>query len=64
MTGEQAYLLVREIASLVRRSERTVRRWIANGTLPSVKIGGTRLVAKTDLHRLLSGDSIDEDVDP
>ncbi len=64
MTGEQAYLLVREIASLVRRSERTVRRWIANGTLPSVKIGGTRLVAKTDLHRLLSRGSIDDDEEP
>ena len=64
MSGEQTHLLVREVAPSVRRSERTVRRWIADGVLPSVKIGGTRLVAKTDLHRLLSGDSIDEDEEP
>jgi excisionase family DNA binding protein len=61
MTGDQSYLLVREVATLVRRSERTVRRWIADGTLPSVKIGGTRLVAIAELQRLLSGGSIDED---
>lgn len=64
MSGEQTHLLVREVATLVRRSERTVRRWITNGTLPSVKIGGTRLVAKIDLHRLLSGESGDDDAEP
>jgi excisionase family DNA binding protein len=35
---------------------RTVRRWIADGALPSVKIGGARLVAEADLRRLLQAD--------
>ena len=30
-------------------TERTVRRWITDGTLPSVKIGGARLVARAEL---------------
>jgi excisionase family DNA binding protein len=35
-------------------SIRTVRRWIAEETIPSAKLGGTRFVAKADLERLLS----------
>jgi hypothetical protein len=31
-----------------------VRRWIAEQTLPSAKLRGTRLVAGKDLERLLS----------
>ena len=61
MSGKSTHLLVHEIATAVRRSERTVRRWIADGTLPSVKIGGTRLVAKATLDRLLSGETIDDE---
>ena len=32
---------------------RTVRRWIADGTISSYKLGGTRLVARADLERRL-----------
>jgi hypothetical protein len=35
-------------------SIRTARRWIANEILVSAKIGGTRLIAKRELERLLS----------
>ena len=35
-----------EIARLCGVSVRTVRRWIAAETLPSVKVGGVRLVAR------------------
>ena len=54
MTDAAQYLRARGVARLVGVSERTVKRWIAEGTLPSVKIGGARLVAKSDLERLLS----------
>jgi excisionase family DNA binding protein len=45
MTESREYLRAGDIARLVGVSERTVRRWIATGELPSVKIAGTRLVA-------------------
>ena len=49
------YIRPREIAEQLGVHVRTVRRWIANGTLPSVKIGGVRVVAEDDLLRLLQG---------
>ena len=54
MTGSAQYLRAAEIARLLGISERTVRRWIASGELPSVKVGGSRLVARADLERTLS----------
>jgi excisionase family DNA binding protein len=46
-------LRAREIAERLGLSERTIRRLIADRTLPSVKIGGARLVAEADLKRAL-----------
>jgi excisionase family DNA binding protein len=54
MTNAQEYLRARDIAGLTGVSLRTVRRWIANKTLVSAKVGGARLVAKGELARLLS----------
>jgi excisionase family DNA binding protein len=54
MTESREYLRAGDIARLAGISERTVRRWIATGDLPSVKIAGTRLVAKACLECLLS----------
>ncbi|MHA7775405.1 helix-turn-helix domain-containing protein [Roseibium sp. M-1] len=42
-----------EIAAALGKTERTVRRWIAEGSLPSVKIGGSRLVSVAEFNRLL-----------
>jgi excisionase family DNA binding protein len=53
MTGKQ-YLRATQIAAITGASIRTVRRWIAGELLPSVRIGGTRLVAEADLDRLLA----------
>ncbi len=50
-----SYLRAGQIAAALGVSLRTVRRWIADGTLPSVKIGGVRLVAEDDLLRRLQG---------
>jgi excisionase family DNA binding protein len=61
----QRYLCAREIAELLGRSERTIRRWIRDGTLPSCRIGGARLVSLVHLelalrpHKGLAG-NIDE----
>jgi len=35
-------------------SQRTARRWIADDTLPSIKIGGARLVSEADLTSMLT----------
>jgi excisionase family DNA binding protein len=48
------YLRAGDIVALTGMSIRTVRRWIAEETIPSTKLGGTRFVAKADLERLLS----------
>ena len=48
-----AFLRPRQIAEMLGVTERTVLRWIADGTLPSVKLGGARLVARTTLERRL-----------
>jgi excisionase family DNA binding protein len=54
MTGQGEYLRARDIARLTGISVRTARRWIAKRILASGKIGGARLVARSELERLLS----------
>ena len=54
MTDGAAYLRAGDIARLTGMSLRTVRRWISDGAIPSVKLGGARLVAEAKLERLLS----------
>lgn len=54
MTDAPEYLRAGDIARLSGVSLRTVRRWIADRTLPSVKIGGVRLVARASLESALS----------
>jgi excisionase family DNA binding protein len=54
MTNAPEYLRARDIAELTGVCLRTVRRWIASEILVSAKIRGARLVAKSELERLLS----------
>lgn len=54
MTDGTEYLRAGDIARLTGVTIRTVRRWIADETIPSKRLGGARLVAKTELQRLLS----------
>jgi excisionase family DNA binding protein len=53
MTDAPEYLRARDIARLTGMSMRTVRRWIANETLPSGKVGGARLVPRKGLAEVL-----------
>jgi excisionase family DNA binding protein len=48
-----AFLRPRLVAELLDVTERTVRRWIADETLPSVKVGGARLIARATLEQQL-----------
>jgi excisionase family DNA binding protein len=54
------YLRAAQIAALTGVTLRTARRWIANRTLPSIKLGGARLVPKSDLLRLLGQSASDK----
>jgi excisionase family DNA binding protein len=53
MTDGTEYLRAADIVRLTGVSIRTVRRWIADKTIPSTKLGGARLVARADLEGLL-----------
>lgn len=55
--GEAQYLSPVEVAHLLGKSVRTVRRWIADGRLPSTRVGGSRLVALADIERVLASGS-------
>ena len=54
MTAARDYLRAADIARVCGVSERTVRRWIAAETLPSVKVGGVRLVAREAVEHALA----------
>ncbi len=51
--GAAAFFRPRQIAELLGVTERTIRRWISDGTLPSAKLGGARLVARATLDQRL-----------
>ena len=61
MTEAPDFLRAGKIARLADVSVRTVRRWIAEGTLPSVKVRGVRLVPRKSLERALSPPTPDWD---
>lgn len=48
------YLLLEEIAEETRTPLSTVRHWIAQGKLPSVRPGRRRLVKRTDLDAFMA----------
>jgi excisionase family DNA binding protein len=54
MTDIPEFLRANDITRLTGLSLRTVRRWIAEKILPSVKVRGARLVPKKALEQLLS----------
>lgn len=51
--GASAFLRPRQVAELLGVTERSIRRWIADDTIPSVKVGGARLVPLDGLEQLL-----------
>jgi excisionase family DNA binding protein len=54
MTAQRKFLRAAEVAAITGLSVRSIRRWIKDEVLPSTKLGGSRLVAVTDLDYLLS----------
>lgn len=48
-------LLIEEVAAICRASPSTVRFWIKTGKLRSIRPGLRRLIARSELQRLLAG---------
>lgn len=42
-------MTVKATAAEIGRSEKTIRRWIHNGTLPAIRLGGQYLISLGDL---------------
>ena len=53
------YYSAAEVAASVRRSERTIQRWIARGLLRARRIAGRVVVERAEVERLLHGTPID-----
>jgi len=51
--GGDKLLLIPEVAGLLRVSDKTIRRLITEGKLPSKKVRGKRLVRMSDLNALI-----------
>lgn len=55
MLPKRELLLLSEVAQFCRVTPRTVRRWIAIGMLPSIKLLRGVRVRREDLERLVHG---------
>jgi len=51
---EPEYITVREMAQEMRVSPRTAWRWVAEGIVPSTRVGGARRISRADLDYLIS----------
>lgn len=49
----ESFLRIKEAAACLRSSDKTVRRLIVEGKLPSIKIRGLRLIRTGDLYALI-----------
>ena len=48
-----AYMTVKEVGELVRRDDKTIRRWIKAGKLPAYRLDGSYLISRKDLDLFL-----------
>lgn len=48
---DRAFLTIAQVAVDLQVGQRTVRRWIAEGTLPAYRVGGLIRVRTSDLNR-------------
>jgi excisionase family DNA binding protein len=55
ITTRTAFFTCASLASYLQVSERTVRGWVADGTIPSYLIGGSRRIDPADVDRFVAG---------
>ena len=54
LTFERKFYSVIETASMLGCTEITIRRWVMDGTIGSVKIGGRRLIPVKTIEALIA----------
>jgi excisionase family DNA binding protein len=54
LTERKAFFSPRSLAEYLEVSERTVREWLEQGTLPSYRFGGSRRIAADDVDTFVS----------
>ena len=47
------FFTTREVASLFGKSDYTIRRWIAEGIISAIKVGGRLLVPGSEIQKLI-----------
>jgi excisionase family DNA binding protein len=55
ITGRRAFFTPKTLAEYLAVSERTVRGWIADGTIDSYLIGGSRRIDPADVDAFVAG---------
>ena len=48
---------IREVAKIFNVTERTVQRWIANGDIKYIKVGGTVRITDEEIKRIKDGNN-------
>lgn len=51
--AKQQYMTIEEIASILRVSEETIRRYIRDGLLPAIRLRGMYRVKREDFEKFL-----------
>jgi putative resolvase len=63
LADEPTFLTLPEAADILEVSRTSVRRWVKQGRLRSIKLpSGHRRIRREDVERILSGDTAVEDV--
>ncbi len=52
-TFDESFLTVAEVAELLKLNQQTVRNWIDQGSLPSVKVGRRVRIKRSDFDRIV-----------
>ena len=55
------YLTVKEVASIVRRHQRSIYRWLDEGFITGKKLRGGWLIPRHEMDRILDQTEIQED---
>jgi excisionase family DNA binding protein len=49
----EEYLTIKDIAQQLKMDEKTIRRWVKDGKLPAISLGGKYRIARSDLNAFL-----------
>lgn len=50
------YYTVKEVSQMLKLADITIRQWIHDGKIKSVKVGGARRIPKSEIERIIKGE--------